>query len=92
MFIISRITPRKSDVIPAHIDATHGGATTDEVSRNDDGLTLMHRGVRRSLTFRAVRGAPCHCGKRKLGETGIMKRDGMTGEERKKFVTAYFLI
>ncbi|XP_022086771.1 alkylated DNA repair protein alkB homolog 8-like isoform X2 [Acanthaster planci] len=55
------ITPRKSDVIPAHMDGTKSGTTSDEVTENDQGLTLMQRGVRRSLTFRAVRGAPCHC-------------------------------
>ncbi|XP_038055354.1 alkylated DNA repair protein alkB homolog 8-like [Patiria miniata] len=55
------ITPRKSDVIPAHVDLTNGSPASHDVTENDDGLTLLHRGVRRSLTFRAVRGAPCHC-------------------------------
>ncbi|XP_033631422.1 alkylated DNA repair protein alkB homolog 8-like [Asterias rubens] len=56
------ITPRKSDIIPSHNAMANSDAVSDDISKTEDGLTLKHRGVRMSFTFRAVRGAPCHCG------------------------------
>jgi alkylated DNA repair protein alkB family protein 8 len=43
------ITPRKTDIV----EAESSGA----------GLTLAHRGIRTSFTFRVLRRRPCDCGK-----------------------------
>lgn len=58
--MVSRITPRKFDVVPA-CDPKSPAAVTSDLS-NHSNLTLSRRGTRTSLTFRKVRRTPCDCG------------------------------